>query len=150
MNSFVRLRCIYYTTDLIITTILHDTIEDTSLTKERISQAFNESIASKVEDLTRIKVNKKIPAGETLELVYPQNKKDILYIKLFDRLHNIQTIKFLSPEKIKKTIEETISTFLVLAIYLGIPEYKNKLIRTCYEVIGIENEFSEQEEDLLM
>ena len=49
----------YYTTDLIITTILHDTIEDTSLTKERISQAFNESIASKVEDLTRIKVNKK-------------------------------------------------------------------------------------------
>lgn len=45
-----------------------------------ISQVFNESIASKVEDLTRVKV-KKIPAGETLELVYPQNKKDILYIK---------------------------------------------------------------------
>ena len=51
---------------------------------------------------------------------------------------------------IDNNIEETISTFLVLAIYLGIPEYKNKLIRTCYEVIGIENEFSEQEEDLLM
>ena len=95
----------YYTTDLIITAILHDTIEDTSLTKEMISQAFNESIASKVEDLTRIKVNKKIPAGETLELVYPQNKKDILYIKLFDRLHNMRTIAFLPEIKRNKIID---------------------------------------------
>lgn len=80
LNTQQEKRCSYYTTDLIITTILHNTIENTSLTKEMISQVFNESIASKVEDLTRVKV-KKIPAGETLELVYPQNKKDILYIK---------------------------------------------------------------------
>ena len=78
-----------------------------------ISQVFNESIASKVEDLTRIKVNKKIPAGETLELVYPQNKKDILYIKLFDRLHNMRTIAFLPEIKRNKVIDENCGVFCI-------------------------------------
>ena len=49
----------YYTTDLIITTILHDTIEDTLLTKEMILEGFNKSIANKVYDLTRINISSK-------------------------------------------------------------------------------------------
>jgi (p)ppGpp synthase/HD superfamily hydrolase len=138
-------------TDIIVTSILHDTIEDTDLTFEMIEKEFGKIVANQVMDLTRVKESDhKISAGKLTELLWEQKKYDLLLIKQFDRLHNIQTIKFLSPEKIKKTIEETISKFLVLAIYLGIPECKNKLIRTCYEVIGIENEFSEQEEDLLM
>ena len=129
----------YYTTDLIITAILHDTIEDTSLTKEMISQAFNESIASKVEDLTRIKVNKKIPAGETLELVYPQNKKDILYIKLFDRLHNMRTIAFLPEIKRNKIIDETVEYFISLCSVLGLYEVKKELITLSYQYKSLHN-----------
>jgi guanosine-3',5'-bis(diphosphate) 3'-pyrophosphohydrolase len=129
----------YYTTDLIITAIMHDTIEDTSLTKEMISQAFNESIASKVEDLTRIKVNKKIPAGEILELVYPQNKKDILYIKLFDRLHNMWTIAFLSEIKRNKVIDETVEYFVSLCSVLGLYEVKKELITLSYQHKSLHN-----------
>ena len=129
----------YYTTDLIITAILHDTIEDTSLTKEMISQAFNESIASKVEDLTRIKVNKKIPAGETLELVYPQNKKDILYNKLFDRLHNMRTIAFLPEIKRNKIIDETVEYFISLCSVLGLYEVKKELITLSYQYKSLHN-----------
>ncbi len=129
----------YYTTDLIITTILHDTIEDTSLTKEMISQVFNESIASKVEDLTRIKVNKKIPAGETLELVYPQNKKDILYIKLFDRLHNMRTIAFLPEIKRNKVIDETVEYFVSLCSVLDLYEVKKELITLSYQYKSLHN-----------
>jgi (p)ppGpp synthase/HD superfamily hydrolase len=129
----------YYTTDLIITAIMHDTIEDTSLTKEMISQAFNESIASKVEDLTRIKVNKKIPAGEILELVYPQNKKDILYIKLFDRLHNMRTIAFLSEIKRNKVIDETVEYFVSLCSVLGLYEVKKELITLSYQHKSLHN-----------
>jgi len=129
----------YYTTDLIITAIMHDTIEDTSLTKEMISQVFNESIASKVEDLTRIKVNKKIPAGETLELVYPQNKKDILYIKLFDRLHNMRTIAFLPEIKRNKVIDETVEYFVSLCSVLDLYEVKKELITLSYQYKSLHN-----------
>ncbi len=119
--------------------ILHDTIEDTLLTKKMISQIFNESIASKVEDLTRIKVNKKIPAGETLELVYPQNKKDILYIKLFDRLHNMRTIAFLSEIKRNKVIDETVEYFVSLCSVLDLYEVKKELITLSYQYKSLHN-----------
>jgi len=121
----------YYTTDLIITAVLHDTIEDTSLTKEMISQNFNKSIASKIEDLTRIKFNKKITAGETVNLLFLQHKKDVLYIKLFDRLHNMITIGCMTIEKKKKIVEETIIHFIPLASYLNANKVKLELTRLC-------------------
>ncbi|KJV53131.1 HD domain protein [Orientia tsutsugamushi str. Kato PP] len=51
----------YYSfeTDTIITAILHDTLEDTTLTKEKIGQEFGHNIAEQVSELTRIKDNKK-------------------------------------------------------------------------------------------
>lgn len=56
-----------FKTDILITSILHDTIEDTKLTKEMLAYIFDENIANKVEE-------------------------ELLFIKLFDRLHNVQTI----------------------------------------------------------
>ncbi|KJV52058.1 HD domain protein [Orientia tsutsugamushi str. Gilliam] len=52
----------YYSfeTDTIITAILHDTLEDTTLTKEKIGQGIWYNIAEQVSDLTRIKDNKKL------------------------------------------------------------------------------------------
>jgi (p)ppGpp synthase/HD superfamily hydrolase len=122
----------YYTTDLIITAILHDTIEDTILTKEMIFEGFNESIASKVYDLTRIKIDFKISAGDTLELIYPQNKTGVLYIKIFDRLHNIKTISFISETKRNKIIDETIEYFVFLCSSLGLYDIKKELIKISY------------------
>jgi (p)ppGpp synthase/HD superfamily hydrolase len=121
----------YFTTDLIITAILHDTIEDTDLTKEMIAELFNQSVADNVEGLTRVKFDKKISAGETLNLLFEQHKKDILYIKLFDRLHNIRTIKYMKPEKIKKIIDETIDYFIPFSYYLEIPKIAQEIKSTC-------------------
>jgi (p)ppGpp synthase/HD superfamily hydrolase len=117
----------YYTTDLIITAILHDTIEDTLLTKEMISKGFNESIANKVYDLTRIKVDRKISAGYTLELIYPQNKTDVLYIKIFDRLHNMKTISFMPEVKRNRIVDETIEYFVSLCSVLRSKKRINKV-----------------------
>jgi (p)ppGpp synthase/HD superfamily hydrolase len=69
-------------TDLLITAILHDTIEDTPLTKEMIATAFGENIANKVADLTRIKETGKISSQAMVESLYIQKKLDILLIKL--------------------------------------------------------------------
>lgn len=122
----------YYTTDLIITAILHDTIEDTLLTKDMIEQGFNQSVANNVEDLTRIKIDKKFTAGETLEVIYPQNKKGILYIKIFDRFHNLRTIEFVSETKRNKIIDETIKYFVPLCAFLGLNDIKKELIAISY------------------
>ena len=122
----------YYTTDLIITAILHDTIEDTLLTKDMIEQGFNQYVANNVDDLTRIKTDRKFTAGETLELIYPQNKKGILYIKIFDRFHNLQTIGFVSEIKRNKVIEETIKYFIPLCAFLGLYDIKRGLIKISY------------------
>ena len=127
----------FYQTDLVITAILHDTIEDTDLTKEMISKIFNESIANNVEDLTRIKFDKKISAGETLNLLFSQHKKDILYIKLFDRLHNIRTIQYMKPEKIHKIIEETLLYFLPITAHLEILKIEDEMWESCLFQLNI-------------
>jgi (p)ppGpp synthase/HD superfamily hydrolase len=80
------------TTDVLVTCILHDTIEDTVLTKEMITTIFDSRIANQVEDLTRIKKDRKISSAEMVELLWQQKKGELLLIKYFDRLHNMQTI----------------------------------------------------------
>nr|WP_267881699.1 HD domain-containing protein [Rickettsia tamurae] len=68
---------------------MHNCIEDTELTKEIIAKEFGNKIANQVEDLTRIKQDRKISSAKMVRILYQQNKKDLLLIKLCDRLHNI-------------------------------------------------------------
>ncbi|MCC8371956.1 MAG: HD domain-containing protein [Rickettsia endosymbiont of Pseudomimeciton antennatum] len=122
-----------FRTDILISSILHDTIEDTDLTKEMIAKAFGKVVANQVEDLTRIKQNGyKISSAEMVEMLYKEKKYDILLIKLFDRLHNMQTISAKSPEKIKKIVEETSNYFIVLAPYFGMLEIEKQLYQLCW------------------
>lgn len=130
----------YFRTDMIVTSLLHDTIEDTALTKTMIDSIFGSQVASQVEDLTRIKADKKISAGKTVELLWVQKKYDVLVIKLFDRLHNVQTIGVKSPEKIKKIIEETLISFMSLTIYLGMPKIEQMLAGLCFKNMQIKND----------
>ncbi len=119
-----------FRTDILVTSILHDTLEDTELTKEQISQGFGAKIANQVMDLTRIKGNGiKISAAKMVEMLYQEKKYDVLLIKLFDRLHNMQTINAKSPEKIHKTVQETISRFLSLSIYFKLDELVHILLQ---------------------
>ncbi len=111
-----------FRTDIIVTSILQDTIEDTELSKSMIASIFGEQVASQVMDLTRIKEDGcKISSAEIMKLLYQQKKYDTLIIKLFDRLHNIQTISAKSQEKAKKIIKETLQHFLVICEIVEMP-----------------------------
>lgn len=110
----------FFRTDIFVTCLLHDTIEDTELTKEMIATIFGENVASKVDDLTRVKVDRKISSAEMVQLLWLEKKYDVLMIKLFDRIHNMQTIGAKSPEKIKKIVDETLAFFFAPAEILGI------------------------------
>lgn len=117
-----------FRTDVIVVSILHDTIEDTALTQEMISQEFGAKVANQVMDLTRIKEGGiKISSAEMVEILYKEKKHDVLLIKLFDRLHNIQTISAKSPEKIKKIVNETKIHFFLFGKYLAISQLINEI-----------------------
>ncbi|ARD86411.1 guanosine polyphosphate pyrophosphohydrolase [Rickettsia bellii] len=132
-----------FRTDILVTSILHDTIEDTELTKEKILQEFGENIANQVVDLTRIKENGiKISSAEMIEMLYKEKKHDVLLIKLFDRLHNIQTLGVKSPEKIRKIVDETLKRFITLSIYLedwvyGVLNISDTIAALCYHYLPI-------------
>jgi (p)ppGpp synthase/HD superfamily hydrolase len=125
----------YYTTTLIVVAILHDCLEDTQLTKDMMAIIFNQEVASKVEDLTRIKFNKKITAAESVNFLFLEHKNDILYIKLFDRLHNMRTISAMRPEKQKSIAEETIFHLIPAAMLLGANIVQEELVTLCTNII---------------
>jgi (p)ppGpp synthase/HD superfamily hydrolase len=81
-----------FRTDMIVTALLHDTIEDTQLTKKMIVYIFGEQVANQVEDLTRVKPHGKISSAETLDLLIQQKKYDVALIKIFDQIHNLETV----------------------------------------------------------
>ncbi len=70
-----------------------------------------------------------------VKMLYIQKKDDLLLIKLFDRLHNIQTVRAKSLDKIWQTTSETLQIFLALAAYLKIPEIAGQLEKHCLGVI---------------
>jgi len=120
---------------MIIVALLHDTIEDTTLTYEDIRKIFSKDIADHVERLTRIKPHGKISSGEMLNLLIQEQRYDIALIKVFDRLHNLQTINAKSPEKALKTVKETIESFLLIAAYLEIRTVEQQLLSICTNFI---------------
>ncbi len=123
-----------FSTEAMVVSILHDTIEDTELTSDMIGLIFNPEIASKVNDLTRIRFGKKITSTEILEQLYAEQKKDGLIIKLFDRLHNLHTINVKSVEEIKHTVLETLKSFLTVAAYCQLKDIENMLSRLCFSI----------------
>ncbi|MDR0329969.1 MAG: HD domain-containing protein [Rickettsia sp.] len=126
-----------FNTNMIVTSLLHDTIEDTTLTEEMIVQIFGSLIASQVEALTRTKPYGKISAKETLDLLMQQEKYDVALIKIFDRIHNLQTLGAKSPEKALKIVKETICYFIDICFYLEIPTAEQQLINLCYKNLPI-------------
>lgn len=125
-----------FKTDILVTAILHDILEDTVCDYNTMIRLFDKKIADNVMDLTRIKPEGKITAAGIVDRLWKEKKFEMLLIKQFDRLHNMLTISFQSPEKRVKTAKETIGSFLVVAVFLGIRTTEEDLIKLCYNVLN--------------
>ena len=119
-------------TEVIVTSILHDILEDTEATASMLAEAFNSRIAEMVDRLTRDRPDGiKLSVEQVLRNAWVQNDKEVVLIKIIDRIHNIRTVNYLAPEKQKKQVTETIKNFLIFAEALSLPEVSEFLYKEC-------------------
>jgi guanosine-3',5'-bis(diphosphate) 3'-pyrophosphohydrolase len=106
-------------TDVIVASILHDIVEDTEVTTDMILDGYGHRIEEIVDRLTRDKPSGiKYSVTEILNVAYTKRDKEVLLIKLIDRLHNMQTIGAMTYEKQQKISNETVENFLSLCFDL--------------------------------
>lgn len=119
--------------DTIIAGLLHDTLEDTQTTAEEIEKEFGKVVANLVDGVTKISIvkveNKSVQEAETIRKMLFAMSKDIrvIIIKLADKLHNMNTLQYLSPEKRKAIANECLDIYAPLADRLGISWMKDEL-----------------------
>ena len=117
----------------IIAALLHDTIEDTSATHEQIAKLFSPTVADLVEGvskLTRVHyTSKEEEQMENLRKMLMAMSKDIrvILIKISDRLHNMRTMEYQTPEKQKQKSFETMEIYAPIAHRLGMQKMKWEL-----------------------
>ena len=113
--------------------LLHDTIEDTSATHEDISRLFSPTVADLVEGvskLTRVHyTSKEEEQMENLRKMLMAMSRDIrvILIKISDRLHNMRTMEYQTPEKQKQKSFETMEIYAPIAHRLGMQKMKWEL-----------------------
>ena len=117
----------------IVAALLHDTVEDTSISLSQVSSLFGKEIAALVDGVTKLE---KIPLhteqeqqAENLRKMLLAMSEDIrvIIVKLADRLHNIRTLDYVEEQKRRDKARETLEIYAPIAHRLGIRAMKEEL-----------------------
>lgn len=112
--------------------LLHDTVEDTGVTPEKIEEEFGGEIRFLVEGVTKLgnlKYRGTTRHSESLRKLFVAMSQDIrvLIIKLSDRLHNMRTLSYVPKEKQYRIAKETLEIYAPIAYRLGIRKLHREL-----------------------
>lgn len=125
----------------IIGALLHDIIEDTDVTKEKIAEEFGFIVANMVDSLTKLDAlnfdSKEQAHAEYVKKLLLAMSQDIrvILIKLADRKHNMQTIAFMRPEKQVSISRETMEIYVPIAYKLGLYKLHIELAEHCFKYV---------------
>ncbi len=117
----------------VATGLLHDVVEDTLVDLDTIHEYFGEEIAHLVDGLTKIaqisNISREEQQAENVRKMLLAMVDDVrvVLVKLADRLHNMRTLQYLSPEKRKRIAEETMEIFAPIAHRLGMGKLRGEL-----------------------
>ena len=120
-------------TDAVLGALLHDCIEDTDASKDEIAKQFGETTAEMVEGVTKLTranfSSSEERQMENLRKMFMAMSKDIrvVLIKIADRLHNMRTMQYQTPEKQISKCRETMDIYAPLAHRLGMQRIKWEL-----------------------
>ena len=121
--------------------LLHDAVEDTTVTVDEIKAEFGEQVAHIVEGVTKIS---KIEFASSEEAQAENVRKMVLammddirvvLIKLADRLHNMRTLKYLSEERQQKIARETLDIYAPIAHRLGMGKIRGELEDLAFQYV---------------
>ncbi|MEK7531047.1 MAG: RelA/SpoT family protein [Patescibacteria group bacterium] len=126
--------------DTIVAGILHDTVEDTTLTLDDIKKDFGATVTFLVESVTKLSNIKYRGLDRNIEslrrlLVATASDIRVIVIKLADRLHNMETIEFVAPEKQKRIAKETMEVYVPIAGRLGMGAIRKRLEDLAFKVL---------------
>ena len=113
--------------------VLHDTIEDTPLTKEQISRQFGDEIAELVDGVTKLDKMKfrtryEADAASFRKMLLAMSRDlRVIFIKLADRLHNMRTLGSMSQDSRRRIARETLDIYAPIADRLGMNSMKHEL-----------------------
>lgn len=130
--------------------LLHDVLEDTDITKEQLEAKFGKDITSIVDGVTKISklkymTQEKVLAKTHQKILFAMAKDiRVILVKLIDRVHNMRTLEFQSPEKQKKIAKETLDLYAPLAHRLGMYKIKSELEDISFKYLEPE-EYAEME-----
>ncbi len=134
----------------IAASLLHDTVEDTEMTLEKMKELFGKEVCLLVDGVTKLTAisarqgreaptprSKQMAAAENLRKIFLAMTKDlrVILIKLADRLHNLRTLGSLRPDKQKRIAGETLEIFAPIASRLGVFEMKRELEDLCFQYL---------------
>ena len=113
--------------------LLHDVVEDTLTTTERLEQTFGGEVAHVVEGVTKISAitfsSSEERQAENFRKMLLAMVDDIrvILVKLADRLHNMRTLNFLPEDRRQRIAQETLDIYAPIANRLGMAKVKNEL-----------------------
>ncbi len=125
----------------IVAAILHDCIEDTSVTKEDVQAQFGEQVAHIVEGVSKLTslefTSSSQKQAENFQKLILAMSKDmrVMVIKLADRLHNMRTLESMSDEKKIQKAKETFELHAPIARRLGLHSIRVELDDLCFKTL---------------